>query len=422
MSSCKRQCYYACSRGTKPPWRSHCTAISKYWIAKNTRATHKRREKLQLQNRISAPKQFWSTFLKMNSKRKITSAKIEKICWQITSAALMRPLEYDLQCPAAKDNTITHAAAAPSHLDAAIALRYRDIELLNTLELRTHEQRHVAEHQGRTDSTLKRSQPHPPHTRGTFHRRLQALYTENTRFRAPASSPTQPPCNSHGATTMRFAAPRTHPLSHYNAIRIPALQNTKREPIARWNDSNRNRRTQEVPFIAAYSHFTPKNTRFRAPASSPTRIPCKIHAAITMRSATEDFVYIIMSIVIVMWCKVSHRSSQTTLHDVLLCHVKSLELKVIRNSEDCFPTSFGNIFIYIYIYIPITAYTGIIKKWLQIVLNATFCSMIILWSVTPWSQRKSINDHKQSKTIHMCLPNFPEWARCQPEMNKPPVL
>ena len=55
--------------------------------------------------------------------------------------------------------------------------------------------------------------------------------------------------------------------------------------ITRWNDPNRNRRTQEVPFIAAYSHFPRKNTRFRAPVSSPTRIPRNIHAAITMRFA-----------------------------------------------------------------------------------------------------------------------------------------
>ena len=70
-----------------------------------------------------------------------------------------------------------------------------------------------------------------------------------------------------------------------------SLQNTEEEPIRRWNDRSRNRRTHEVPFIAACSHFTRKNTRFRAPASSPTQAPCNSHAA-------------------------------------------------IRNSEDCFPTSF----------------------------------------------------------------------------------
>ena len=40
-------------------------------------------------------------FLKDILKRKITSAKIEKTCWQITIATLMQPLQYDLRCPAA---------------------------------------------------------------------------------------------------------------------------------------------------------------------------------------------------------------------------------------------------------------------------------------------------------------------------------
>ena len=42
------------------------------------------------------------------------------------------------------------------------------------IELRTQEQPLVAEHRGGT----KRPQPHPPHTRGTFHRRPQPLDTE----------------------------------------------------------------------------------------------------------------------------------------------------------------------------------------------------------------------------------------------------
>ena len=48
----------------------------------------------------------------------------------------MQPPQYDLECPAAKDKSITHAAVAPSNLDAAITLRYRDIERQNTIELR----------------------------------------------------------------------------------------------------------------------------------------------------------------------------------------------------------------------------------------------------------------------------------------------
>ena len=48
----------------------------------------------------------------------------------------MQPLQYFLQDPAAKDNSITHAAAARSNLDAAATMRSADIELRNTIELR----------------------------------------------------------------------------------------------------------------------------------------------------------------------------------------------------------------------------------------------------------------------------------------------
>jgi len=44
-------------------------------------------------------------------------------------------------------------------------------------------------------------------------------------------------------------------------------------------------RTDEVPFIAGCSHFTRKNARFRAPASSPKQSPRNTHAAIPMRFA-----------------------------------------------------------------------------------------------------------------------------------------
>ena len=48
---------------------------------------------------------------------------MEKICWQITVAAFMQPLQCDLRDPAAKDNSITNAATARSNLDAAITMR-----------------------------------------------------------------------------------------------------------------------------------------------------------------------------------------------------------------------------------------------------------------------------------------------------------
>ena len=48
----------------------------------------------------------------------------------------MQPLQYYLRDPAAKDNSITHAAGAPSNLDAATTMRSAETELQNTIELR----------------------------------------------------------------------------------------------------------------------------------------------------------------------------------------------------------------------------------------------------------------------------------------------
>ena len=45
----------------------------------------------------------------------------------------MQSLQYHSRLSAAKDTGITHAAAAPSNLDAAMTMRYRDIELQNTI-------------------------------------------------------------------------------------------------------------------------------------------------------------------------------------------------------------------------------------------------------------------------------------------------
>ena len=61
---------------------------------------------------------------------------MEKICWQITVAAFMQPLQYDLRSRAAKDNSIANAATARSNLDAAITMRSAETELQNTIELR----------------------------------------------------------------------------------------------------------------------------------------------------------------------------------------------------------------------------------------------------------------------------------------------
>ena len=54
----------------------------------------------------------------------------------LTIATLVQPRQYDSRCPAPKDKSITHAAAAPSNLDAAVTMRSAQTELQSLIELR----------------------------------------------------------------------------------------------------------------------------------------------------------------------------------------------------------------------------------------------------------------------------------------------
>ena len=57
------------------------------------------------------------------------------------------------------------------------------------------------------------------------------LHTEKHTVSCSGFLPNTSPCNIHVAITMRFAAPRTHSCSHYDAICIQSFQNTEEEPI-----------------------------------------------------------------------------------------------------------------------------------------------------------------------------------------------
>ena len=96
--------------------------ICRHWAAKHTieSRTKATLHKLQLQNRISTPKRKnydFEALLKRNLKGKSSAPKgrLPK-----TFATFVQPVQYDLWLQAAKDNSITHTAAAARNLDAAI--------------------------------------------------------------------------------------------------------------------------------------------------------------------------------------------------------------------------------------------------------------------------------------------------------------
>ena len=130
--------------------------------------------------------------------------------------------------------------------------------------------------------------PHPsssPYCRG-------GVVARNDRAAATLPGKTQgfvlrlPPQNKAHATIMQplqcvFAAPPTHPCSHYHAICIHTLQNTKGEPIRPRNDRSRTRRTQEVPFIAGCIHIT-------RPTSSMQPLQCDLHPHVAEHKARRS--------------------------------------------------------------------------------------------------------------------------------------
>ena len=73
---------------------------------------------------------------------------MEKICWQITVAAFMQQLQYDLRSPAAKDNSITNAATARRNLDATIYREGTILDLQITMEFHQQliHQHHLQSH------------------------------------------------------------------------------------------------------------------------------------------------------------------------------------------------------------------------------------------------------------------------------------
>ena len=201
---------------------------------------------------------------------------------------------------------------------AAITLRSATRESRNAenyTHTHTREQSVVAEHRGGTDrASFDRSR-----TRRTQEVAFIAGRSHFTRKKhkvsCPGFLPKRSPCNIHAAITMRFATSGCKPASfdahgntkrqqscsHYTAIcnqRVKKRRelHTREQPLVAEHrggtdrasfDRSRARSTQEVAFIAGWSHFTRKKHKVSCPGFLPKRSPCNIHAAITMRFATS---------------------------------------------------------------------------------------------------------------------------------------
>ena len=297
---------------------------------------------------------------------------MEKICCQITIAALMQPLQYDLYDVQLQKTIIfiTHSAAAPNNLDAAITMHFAasrgqhaslyadgnrtrqqscshytaicNQRIKKRKGPHRHEQPLVAEHRGGTDSTLKRPQPHPPHTRATFHRRLRPLYTENHKVSCsgfpPNTSPLQHLCSHYIAICNQRANKRIESGRHEQSLVAEHRGET---------ESTLKRPQPHPPCTRATCHrrlqpLCTKKNKVSCSGFPPNTAPCNIHAAITqamcnprVKSIVSHFQLVSthtpppfmeysLTLLIVMWCKFTHYPLLSIVsHFSLLCDVNS---------------------------------------------------------------------------------------------------
>ena len=132
---------------------------------------------------------------------------------------------------------------------------------------------------GKTQGLVPQLPPqHKP--RATFMQPLQCVSQHHVANLHVSTHMATPDDNNHAAIPMRSATGDSKTPHNYARTSTPkaAWSHRYNATKKRQTDRSRNRRTQEVSFIAGCSHFTRKNTRFRSPASSPTQAPC-----ITMR-------------------------------------------------------------------------------------------------------------------------------------------
>ena len=191
---------------------------------------------------------------------------MEKIYWQITVAAFMQPLQYDLRSPAAKDNSITYAAKAGSNLDTAIYIAGTILQLQSTMEFhwqlihQQHLQSHlhwgndptVANHNGIPSAT------HPPAPLATPFTMRERSYSCKSQWNSV----------DHTCTKNNW-----NPI--YNAEPIRAWSETDPNMIRPHTRPSRTRRTAEVDHRSSWTHFVWKNIGFRASAISQKRISCE---------------------------------------------------------------------------------------------------------------------------------------------------
>ena len=206
---------------------------------------------------------------------------------------VMQPFQCDLQPEIPQHPITTHTQPHPKQLQATVTLRQKKNDKPTAAATVAHTRyltsSPAATLHGKTQGFVLRLPPQNI-AHATFMQPFQCGSQHQLANSHLSTHRTTPDDNSHAAIPMRSATRDSTTPYNYAHTTTPKAASSHRYTAAkkkRQTDRSRNRRTHEVPYIVACSHFTRKNTRFRAPASSPKHSPCNNHAAIPMRFAAS---------------------------------------------------------------------------------------------------------------------------------------
>ena len=189
----------------------------------------------------------------------------------------MHPLQYDLRSPAAKDNSITHAAKAGSNLDAATTMRSAKTELQTAIPFTLRERSYSCKAEWNSIGNSSTSNTcNPIYIAGTilqlritmeFHRQL--IHQHHLQSHLHCGN--DPTVANHNGILSTAHARRTGetPFTMRNrSEHDPPMIRPHTRP-------SRNRRTAEVDHRGSGTDFVWKNIGFRASAISQKRISCE---------------------------------------------------------------------------------------------------------------------------------------------------
>ena len=202
----------------------------------------------------------------------------------------------------------------------------------------------------RNNSRTKRPQPHPPHTRGTFHRRLQPLYTEKHKVSCsgflPKTKPMQHSCSHSNAICnhnfkKRIELPfvTTPLLHHFPSSPLPFIITSLRHhfpssPLPFFTISLPHHfPSSPLPFLTtSHPHHFPSSPLPFVTTSPSSPLPVII-TSLLHHFPSSPLPFIIASLLhppcvtasssCVMYCYVIYHPSSRFFTHVLLCSVKS---------------------------------------------------------------------------------------------------